>query len=146
VTSDSAQIGAAQIIIVELGTNYGNTSSSMQSILTAIRSESPTAKIFWVNVGALGYAASRPGSYASYNTENSLIQSLSSGSPSYTVIDWCSQVFSNAEGACTISGSPVNGSLLDPSDGVHPSEPAGMTAYIRLLLTSITGQPTVTGP
>jgi len=110
----------------------------MQSLLSAIHSENSGAKIYWVNVGALGYVSSRPGSFASYNAENTLINTLSTGAVPYTVIDWCSQVFVTTGSGCTITASPTNPDLLD-TDGVHPSPSTGMPAYTQLILKAIQG-------
>jgi hypothetical protein len=138
VAADKAQITAAQVVIVELGTNYGNDQASMQQLLGAIKADNASAKVYWVNVGAMGYTASRPGSFTTYNNENALISQLAPTS-GFSVIDWCGKVFGGSP--CTISGNPQNPDLLDPADGVHPSVPSGINAYIQLLLSSMQGAP-----
>jgi hypothetical protein len=139
VAADKAQISAAQVIIIELGTNYGDDQAQMLQLLSAIKADNSSAKIYWVNVGAMGYAASRPGSFASYNTENALINQMA-GTSGYSVINWCNAVFGGGT-SCNITGSPLNPSLLDPADGVHPSIPTGINTYIQLLVSSLQGTP-----
>lgn len=137
VDANKLQISSAQVIIIELGTNFGNDQGTMEQLLTAIKTINSTAKLYWVNVGAMGYSANRTSAIASYNTENTLIARLAP-TDNYTVIDWCSKVFGGSP--CTITNSPTNPTLLD-TDGVHPSQSSGMNAFIKLLLTAVQGSP-----
>jgi hypothetical protein len=136
IASDTAAISAAQAIIIELGTNGGLTADSINSVITPIRAVNQNAKIFWVNVGSIGYPADRVNYTASANAANAVLASQAS-TLNYTVIDWCSAVFGNKP--CVITPTlPANG-FLDRTDGVHPSVPTGIGAFNNLLVGALGG-------
>ncbi len=112
----------ANTIVVELGTNGGLSKENIQKIMFAIQQNNPSAKVYWVNVGANN--ASRK--EADINTD-SLDKILKENSAlGYKVIDWNSVVKAKPD-------------LIYADDGlgVHPYTDAGRAAYIDTLIKGI---------
>lgn len=122
--SDKPNYSAASTVVVELGTNSsGLSTENINKAIGIIRSGAPSAKIFWVNVGADN--SKRNG--APLNSD-SLNQTIQSGT-GYTVIDWAGQVKQHPE---YIDSNPTTGL------GVHLSAD-GKPAYANTVANGLSG-------
>ena len=146
ITADQAQIQKAQAVVIALGTNGGDTDSSVDQAISALNTK---AAVYWVDTIAVGRTAS-PGEVAWDQEEvepnNQAIYSQSAPEK-YSVIPWYNTVDPSGNPQSPNGAETDANGYIDNSDGlgVHPSL-AGIDALVNLVINSVTGNGFVVTP
>ena len=119
--ADTARWKSAGTIIIELGTNGGVTQDNIKKIIDLIKSNSPSAKVYWVNVGVNN--DKRSGTDINADSINTTLSQNST--LGYDVIDWASALKSNPN------------FINDDGLGVHPFTTDGGQAYANTISSSL---------
>jgi|GEM_PF-1576442 len=126
--ADAASWKNAGTIIIELGTNGGVTQENIEKIMAIIKANNPSAKVYWVNIGAIDTAKfttpKKADEYSQIIQENSSL--------GYTVIDWNAVAKKN----------PTY--IISDESGVHPFNDAGSQAYADTIASSLTSATSAT--
>lgn len=139
IQQDKSQISSAGAIVVALGTNGGDTPSSIDLAIAAIRSENPTAPIYWVDTIVVG----RPSYVPVIQQANEAIYGEAS-KDNYTVVSWFKTVDPN-DNPLAPAGATDTNNYIDNSDGlgVHPT-PAGIKALTNLVVSNVADKSSTT--
>src|SRR5665213_2294817 len=134
IKQDSSQISSASTIVIALGTNGGDTKSSIDSAIQALKAINSTAPIYWVDT----FVLDRP----TYNQSviakaNKAIYDEAS-SQNYNVISWAKTVDPDINPQYPTGNEKDTNSYIDNSDGlgVHPTA-SGATALANLVSTTV---------
>jgi len=120
---DVASWKDAGTILVELGTNGAVNKANISKLMDIIKTNNPTAKVYWVNIGA-----NDTGKFITPKTADEYSQIIQDNSSlGYTVIDWNSVAKKNPT---YISSDGV---------GVHPFNDAGSQAYADTISSGLAG-------
>lgn len=123
-TSDKAVWKDAKAIVIELGTNTGGfTKENMQTITDQIKTENPSAKVYWVT--------SFRTDTADKNAGLNKIVSDNAGTLGYSVIDWFGVVKDHASEYL--------------QDNAHPNN-TGLTQFINTLVGGVKSGGVATNP
>jgi len=119
--ADTASWKSAGTIIIELGSNGGVTQENIEKIMAIIKANNPSAKVYWVNIGANDTAKyttpKKADEYSQIIQENSSL--------GYTVIDWNAVAKKN----------PTY--IISDESGVHPFNDAGSQAYADTIASAL---------
>jgi hypothetical protein len=117
IENNSEKISSAGTILIVLGTNYDtNFDNGVKELIEKIRTLSPSARVFWINIV-------NTSNIASANGANTAITKYSTDTKyDYTIINWHNTVYKNGS---------ADTSLLDGS-GYHQSV-TGVTKYVGLI-------------
>ncbi len=144
INANSAQIAAANAVVVQLGSNpdTGNFGNQINPIINAIKSINEEARIFWVDVGSNTNGTGKDGTSlagildvdaqtpAAYSAINEKIHTLSTTN-NYTVIPWFKTVFPDGDPKA-INASWVDSNNYLDNDKLHLS-PEGSTRFATLI-------------
>lgn len=135
IAQDKAEITAANIIIIALGTNGGDTPQTIDSAITAIRKDNSKAQIYWIDTIVIN----RPSYVPVIEQSNTAIYSQAS-SQNYSIISWFKKVDPNGTPTQLTGKETDSSGYIDLTDGlnVHPTIPKGVNALVKLVAGSIT--------
>jgi hypothetical protein len=137
IQADRAKVNKANAVIVQLGTNGGDTPTSIATVITTIKKENSRATIYWMNLGALGYAPAshQAATMAEFNTENSYLES-SAPKLGFRILNWCGDVFKGSAVTCRNDPADIRQGIL-ASDDVHPSIQTGISDFNKLIVSTL---------
>lgn len=136
---DTGKISKADAIVIELGTNGGDTAGNIDQAVNDIRQNNKNAPIYWVDT--FSNASSE---VSQMNAANDAIYSRAN-KDNYTVISWAKTVNTGADPQHLTANTKDPNNYIDTSDGmnVHPTQ-AGAKAMAELVLKTVTDN--ATGP
>ena len=137
IAQDQAEIKSANAIVVALGTNGGDTTSTITAAIQAIRADNASSPIYWVDT--IGVNAPNFDAQTNQATNQAIYTDASTDN--YQIISWFKTV--------DLTGDPLNPTTPEkdpngyistvPADlGVHPTT-AGITALVNLVVGTLTG-------
>lgn len=113
------QIQNASVVVVELGTNSGLTTGSVEKAIASIKASATKAKIFWVNLGVVNSLRERGG--LDFTASNNIL----SNNKDIAVIDWASSIKPEL--------------VANDGLGVHPSSGKGREVFANTVASGISG-------
>jgi hypothetical protein len=136
ITADKTEITSANAIVVALGTNGGNTTQSIDGLISALRADNKNAPIYWVDT----IVVNRPSYSPTIQAANTAIYSQATAD-NYTVISWFKTVDPTGNPqALSGSETDTNNYIRPMSDsgslGVHPTV-NGIDALTKLVSSAV---------
>ncbi len=120
---DEEFIKKASAVVVELGTNGGNSKNDIKKMTSAIKKINKDTRIYWVNIGHTNKSQENL-----MNQSNDTLNDLSDDQ-GYKIIDWNKAVEKDSKLTETPDGSPPN---------IHPNN-NGYKVLSNMIATSIEG-------